>query len=590
MEEQEEQEEQQFPLVRNASLSSSDEDCICFSCRDSVGTRRSDLRLGCRCLVHHNCLISYLKSIINDRMTTSALDITQKGIHCPNYNKNTSHNECQASIEGGYFMQVKDLIRIVEISTVEQQQPLRPNEGEIETFTEADLTKLRSWLEEPTAENEEVKDVIIENSTKPCPKCKFRQSHFHGHNCHSVVCGVCHTGRCYRCGKENCLCGSSHSNCKDLRSYADIMDFVVMKPYPYDKRCGCAICFDCRPKKPCGTCSGQCSVCLGYTNPGPEEIGEGKEWEIFTPEMKAKALQYDIDHPVRRLNPTMQKFFEAVRGNRPEEVKLMRNDSLNIDISASDPRDLNQTVLHIAFGLGHIEMVEYLLEAGASINALDELELTPIESAVMGEQKELLNTLITKRPQLSHLLSTVMTRSGFNLLFLVCHFELKESVEHICQLAKLSASSNDPKACGYELMHKALDQSENGILQIAGLLNDESILFTLLESYPDLLSDMMPTPEAPRQIADSHFDEHLPRRRISLNEYFHDLILKDRAGVVNGVMDKYKDTVSYIVYLSAVCSSSSSLQAPLRPTETARSALRGCLGGFHTGVRRPGLM
>ena len=49
-------------------------------------------------------------------------------------------------------------------------------------------------------------------------------------------------------------------------------------------RCGCPICPDCRPNKPCALCSGSCVVCRGIVPPGmlaaapepePEPVAEG---------------------------------------------------------------------------------------------------------------------------------------------------------------------------------------------------------------------------------------------------------------------------------------------------------------------------
>jgi hypothetical protein len=275
-------EEFHFDLLRTASLT---ETSMCFNCREQTGDEKTDLRLGCKCLVHQSCFVQYLKSIVKDRMTTHALDMSAakvKGIHCPNYNSNAALNECsyEESSSGGevefYLITTRDLIRIVEISG------LNSSEEESEKFSKEDLDKLTEWLSElgnvtPSSSDEFCS--IIEHTTKACPKCRFRQSHFLGHGCHAVNCGVCYVMRCYKCGNENCTCGSSHSMCLPLQGLADINDYIVKTPYPYDRRCGCAVCFDCRKGKPCGTCSGNCGVCTGIINPGPEEEGiDG--WEV----------------------------------------------------------------------------------------------------------------------------------------------------------------------------------------------------------------------------------------------------------------------------------------------------------------------
>ena len=59
------------PLVR---LSSHTEEKCCVTCKDPVGMDEFDIRLGCRCLVHFDCLSGYIKSIIANRSSTSALN------------------------------------------------------------------------------------------------------------------------------------------------------------------------------------------------------------------------------------------------------------------------------------------------------------------------------------------------------------------------------------------------------------------------------------------------------------------------------------------------------------------------------------
>ena len=298
-----------FELLRTASCTDGSKLTTCFSCRESVGDKSNDLRLGCRCMVHLNCFVRYLKSIISDRMSTNALETGDgtTGIHCPNYNKNASLSECLYEGNEFYLMKSRDLIRVVEIiGTTRERGSISSVDDQM--FTREDLSKLQRWLSEKSGgqnDNEEEISPIILHTTKACPKCKFRQSHFHGHACHSVVCGSCHASRCYRCGNESCSCGSSHGYCKEILGISDITDFLVLNPYPYDKRCGCAICFDCRPGKPCGTCTGSCIVCTGTVNPGPEEEDEDG-WDIMTPSMRKAAEEYDVMHPVERLDARHQ--------------------------------------------------------------------------------------------------------------------------------------------------------------------------------------------------------------------------------------------------------------------------------------------
>lgn len=59
------------PLVR---LSSHTEEKSCVTCKEPVGMDEFDIRLGCRCLVHFDCLSGYIKSIITNRSSTAALN------------------------------------------------------------------------------------------------------------------------------------------------------------------------------------------------------------------------------------------------------------------------------------------------------------------------------------------------------------------------------------------------------------------------------------------------------------------------------------------------------------------------------------
>ena len=53
-------------------------------------------------------------------------------------------------------------------------------------------------------------------------------------------------------------------------------------------------------------------------------------------------------------------------------------------VHTKDPRDLQQTPLHIACSLGYIEMADFLIASGGSdIEARDELNFCPLETAAM---------------------------------------------------------------------------------------------------------------------------------------------------------------------------------------------------------------
>jgi len=109
---------------------------------------------------------------------------------------------------------------------------------------------------------------LIEATTKPCPNCSFRISHYHGHACHHIRPG---TG-CLNCGHHFCYsclrAGRSCSRCRLYCQNEGILENLIMTPWPHDRRCGCPICPDCRPGRKCPQCDGSCVVCRGIVAPG----------------------------------------------------------------------------------------------------------------------------------------------------------------------------------------------------------------------------------------------------------------------------------------------------------------------------------
>ena len=126
-------------------------------------------------------------------------------------------------------------------------------------------------------EKESVTQRNISATTKPCPKCNFRVSHWHGHACHHISpstrgCPSCHTHWCYSCGtagkKSPGYCNSS-PKCRLNCVSTDVVNHLsTVTGWPTDQRCGCAVCPTCRPGKKCATCNGSCVVCKGIVPPG----------------------------------------------------------------------------------------------------------------------------------------------------------------------------------------------------------------------------------------------------------------------------------------------------------------------------------
>jgi len=112
-------------------------------------------------------------------------------------------------------------------------------------------------------------DPFIMATTKGCPGCGFRATHYHGHACHHVKdgCRECGIQYCYSClatqeqnvkereEEYQCLCEEGWSNfCVSDGSTAEN---ILCDPYPRDKRCGCPICPDCKKGQPCEMCFGK---------------------------------------------------------------------------------------------------------------------------------------------------------------------------------------------------------------------------------------------------------------------------------------------------------------------------------------------
>jgi len=521
--------------------------------------------------------------------------VQHKGIHCPNYNKNPAYNECMYSamvegvvdtatatgggaVAGGggsvasiarepstelyrntsdgrrrmYFMRTPDLDQLLAIST-ERFQDASSTETNALKFTEEEIEKLKGWLqEEDTDDNDAEDNSIILHTTKPCPRCRFPQSHFHGHKCHSVTCGRCRTSRCYKCNQTSCRCGGGY--CKPLQGLADITDYLVLEPYPHDKRCGCAICFDCRPGKPCGTCEGaDCAVCRGYIQHGPQEVGD--PWEPMTPAQRTAAEEYDRHHPVPRLSPQNRLFFDAVAANDLKAVEDMLSSvetapearlnaagvimtqypdgryycnqigpgfgashcspasgqcqhchiagmqgrvaggagSGNALLRVSDPRDFNRTALHVAASLGFSDMVVQLISSGATLGANDEFRMTPFCIAVVERRIDVLRTLAT-HPKCIDITANLRTQQG-GVMHAVCSNNLLDILKLMCESANSTMKD----------LYRAMNNEGLTPLQVSCRQpKSEEIILYLLKKYED---------------------EYRPQ--IIQNEHFFDSLLSD---------------------------------------------------------------
>ena len=121
---------------------------------------------------------------------------------------------------------------------------------------------------------------FINITSKGCPHCGYRITHYHGHACHHIRpgsgCPNCGTHFCYSClqlGHSGTDCG-----CRLFCSNDAILEHLERDPYPHDSRCSCPICPDCRPRRPCAQCDGNCCVCRGLIRPGPMQPEDIPSW------------------------------------------------------------------------------------------------------------------------------------------------------------------------------------------------------------------------------------------------------------------------------------------------------------------------
>lgn len=253
-------------LLRQSSCSEQRE---CF-CSDAVGNDpEHDIRLACRCLIHRSCLISYIRSQLGDRAQLFAAmeSAGQIGIICPY----AGAGQCNA-IGKEMFISVKDMDQLVTskvVDTVGADKAALPEE----TLLPRELERLRVWIEEEKgskvaeskinpeqevakkkeadkkkqAEMDLMTDVFIASTTKACPSCQFRVTHWHGHSCHHIQpsggCPKCKVPFCYKClqpgpvnskkrGSANaCLCGGWSNFCQT----SNVKENLNLLPYPYDK-------------------------------------------------------------------------------------------------------------------------------------------------------------------------------------------------------------------------------------------------------------------------------------------------------------------------------------------------------------------
>lgn len=309
-------------LLRKASVDESNH-IMCLLCLEYTIPGFDSIRLRCRCVLHEHCMITYIRSKLEDKT-----QVSDQGIPCPfNCGKFVWIDDVDAlynlnktrPISGLHSAGVAPLkeeeaarFRLWVISSSFRKDDLIncPKCGTPHWLDSAEGCGIRvkcsnsincgikfcsncliewkpgqrrSCCELRATQNYSETNALVAASAKCCPNCQMPVTHYHGHACHHIRgCPACGIHFCYRClcteaenirlreERSRCVCeeGRWGTFCSD----EDLLKNIVCSPFPHDGRCGCPICPDCRPNKPCGSCPGNCAVCLGMVMPGPTEI------------------------------------------------------------------------------------------------------------------------------------------------------------------------------------------------------------------------------------------------------------------------------------------------------------------------------
>jgi len=374
--------------------------CYCYDIDDGdndINDTSKFVRLGCQCISHYHCLIQYIRSKLGDRLTMSL-----NGISCP-YGVDCKSFKTLDEVDGDdtkiYYITTADLDNIVDYGINHPNLQSYLDEHECKALTHEEVDDLRTWINDqknkPTKQlTDDDYDLFTISTTKACPSCGYRSTHYHGHQCHHISparppqrggCPNCHINYCYRCSStaientrdrgnaSSCRCGYWSNFCHPIRSSPDIEKYIAINAggIPYDKRCECVICSDCRHGKPCAYCPGDCCVCRGYVNPSPNEVidtsDEEKKWKDKGPLLISGHSSSDIS------------LWDCCRhGNDDALRQLLASGNVSAEDVNRQDRE-GRTALYLAIDAGHFECVRLLIAFdGISINTADRCGDTPL--------------------------------------------------------------------------------------------------------------------------------------------------------------------------------------------------------------------
>lgn len=142
------------------------------------------MRLGCGCVIHYHCLIQYIKFKIGDRLTMSL-----RGMSCPYGSECKSFETLED--ESKYFITTDDIENIYQYGLEHPQLTISLEENEVTPLLFEEVEGFKKWIEErkqvTTLEiSDDDHDLYTISTTKGCPSCGYRSTHYHGHQCHHV--------------------------------------------------------------------------------------------------------------------------------------------------------------------------------------------------------------------------------------------------------------------------------------------------------------------------------------------------------------------------------------------------------------------
>ena len=327
--------------------------CFCLEPPDMV---METLPCGCRC--HVKCLVAYILSKIGDRSQFSSGDIR---IQCPYGNTLCSNPSSSLSISDLRSIASRGGHNVLPLEQIDDLQKWAKDRDCSVFMVQSDSEKKRS---------EANLDPFVLATTKACPNCSVRSTHWHGHQCHHISpatkgCPSCHVNYCYRClatevensekrfDPSRCICGYWGNFCAPIRSAKDIELYIESKPVPFDRRCGCVICPDCCFNQPCDTCPGNCVVCLGYMNPGPRDLDSK-----FSVQVPGGFFEH---------RPGMAQLLllqeSCYQGDVPSCLQILNHRfeaGSSVDVNALDPD--GRSCIHLAVLGGNRDCVALMLE------------------------------------------------------------------------------------------------------------------------------------------------------------------------------------------------------------------------------------